>query len=332
MVDYKELSRKMDGLWEAFFSDEVSVDVPPFRGSNSKNHPCPLCGGKDRAHWRISGGRIALFCRACASEKMKSPEDVAMEITGWRFADLVRRVSIFLGYVEDEKSGWSFEKQQDRVKAREAKEAAEKAKAAESCIHIMQASQPASHEHGYITRKGIKPYGAWSYKGAILIPVIDADGKLINIQFINEDGSKRFKKGCQTIGGRCWISPFISSDCDVIVCEGYATGATLAEATGLPVCVAFSAHNLPIVVESIRAAMSNRIIVACDNDDILTPSPTPLDPDRKVKSNPGMKAAKLASSTDNTIIMAPELREGMTTDWNDLGVDSVREKYLDVAF
>lgn len=53
----------------------------------------------------------------------------------------------------------------------------------------------------------------------ILIPVINKSGSLINIQFISEDGSKRFKKGCQTIGGMSWISPFISKDCDIVVCD-----------------------------------------------------------------------------------------------------------------
>ena len=332
MIDYRnEIAPKMLGLWPEFFAN-IGIDVGVMRGQNSKNGPCPLCGGDDRAHWRDVDGRLALFCRACANDRMKSPEDVAMEVTGWTFSQLVGEVSTFLLYPSDESSGWSFEKQREKQRAKELAELKEKERAAESCYHIMSASHPADSLHPYLSRKGVKPYGAYSYKGMILIPVINKSGSLINIQFISEDGSKRFKKGCQTIGGMSWISPFISKDCDIVVCEGYATGATLAEALSLPVCVSFSSHNLPIVVASIRESMGNRIIIACDNDDILIPAPTPDDPFRKVKSNPGMKAAKLASSTDNTIIMAPEFRECMATDWNDLGVDSVRAKYLDVAF
>ena len=102
MIDYRnEVAPKMLGLWPEFFAN-IGIDVGVMRGQNSKNGPCPLCGGDDRAHWRDVDGRIALYCRSCAAEQMKSPEDVYMEATGRSFAQFVDDASRFVSYVPNE--------------------------------------------------------------------------------------------------------------------------------------------------------------------------------------------------------------------------------------
>ena len=45
MIDYRnEIAPKMLGLWPEFFAN-IGIDVGVMRGQNSKNGPCPLCGG-----------------------------------------------------------------------------------------------------------------------------------------------------------------------------------------------------------------------------------------------------------------------------------------------
>ena len=102
MIDYRnEIAPKMLGLWPEFFAN-IGIDVGVMRGQNSKNGPCPLCGGEDRSHWRDVDGRLSLYCRVCAADSMKSPEAVYMEATGRSFAELVQDASNFVSYVPNE--------------------------------------------------------------------------------------------------------------------------------------------------------------------------------------------------------------------------------------
>ena len=75
MINYRDLQPKLDGLWADVMA-EYNIDVGDFKGLNTKNTACPLCGGNDRSHWREQHGRIALYCRHCTDGSMKSPENV----------------------------------------------------------------------------------------------------------------------------------------------------------------------------------------------------------------------------------------------------------------
>lgn len=102
MIDYRnEIAPKMLGLWPEFFAN-IGIDVGVMRGQNSKNGPCPLCGGDDRAHWRDVDGRLSLYCRSCAADSMKAPEQVYMEATGRSFAQFVQDAANFVSFVPSE--------------------------------------------------------------------------------------------------------------------------------------------------------------------------------------------------------------------------------------
>ncbi len=98
MIDYQELAPMLDGLWGEILA-MYGIDVGDIKGLNTKNTSCPLCGGHDRAHWREQGGRLALYCRNCAADSMKSPEDVIMESTGIDFHQLVKDLANFVNHV-----------------------------------------------------------------------------------------------------------------------------------------------------------------------------------------------------------------------------------------
>ena len=95
MIDYKDLEPQLRGLWPEIFT-AIGLKIPKMRGKNSVNHPCPLCGGDDRAHWREQNGRLALFCRSCAADSMHSPETVYRAVTGVTFGEMVSQLA---GYV-----------------------------------------------------------------------------------------------------------------------------------------------------------------------------------------------------------------------------------------
>ena len=51
------------------------------------------------------------------------------------------------------------------------------------------------------------------------------------------------------------------------VCEGYATGATIHEASGKAVAIAFDEGNLLLVAQSLQKKLPNiQIVIAADND------------------------------------------------------------------
>lgn len=74
------------------------------------------------------------------------------------------------------------------------------------------------------------------------------------MQYIREDGTKRFaknsrKEGCfHVIGGL----ESLSTSPVIIIAEGYATAATLKQALDLPVVSAFDAGNLCAVAQGLH--------------------------------------------------------------------------------
>jgi putative DNA primase/helicase len=137
------------------------------------------------------------------------------------------------------------------------------------------------------------------------------DGEtIVSLQAIDADGGKRFSQGGRVKG--CYFP--IGEPADTIVIgEGYATCATIYEATGHFVIVAFNAGNLKAVAESIREAFpSARIVIAAD-DDRRTEQERGL--------NPGVREAKKAAAAVNGIVAVPpfdrEKDGAKPSDWND---------------
>lgn len=97
--------------------------------------------------------------------------------------------------------------------------------------------------------------------GDLLVPIYVEDGSLVNLERIcARGGEKRGIAGGQRVGA-FYVIPGTAPDSRRVVCEGYATGAAWAEATGDTVAVAFSAGNLPKV-----AAVFGAQFVAADHD------------------------------------------------------------------
>lgn len=149
---------------------------------------------------------------------------------------------------------------------REAQTLQEQKDAQQACIELWGRGHDATSTHQYIERKGIRAYGVKELNGALLVPMYDGKDNLCNIQFIQADGTKRFKTGAKKKGA---YFDFGATDTKaVVICEGFATGASIAQATGHTVVVAFDAGNLLPVAQRIKSNLPDgrRLIIAGDND------------------------------------------------------------------
>lgn len=118
----------------------------------------------------------------------------------------------------------------------------------------------------YLFRKRVKNYGLKFSRGSIILPVRDLIGELHGLQFITGDGSKKFLTGTRKKGNFHLIGK-ISPKEKLCISEGYATAASIHEATKFPVAVAFDAGNLQLVSEAFRNKFPDLNILICGDND-----------------------------------------------------------------
>ena len=141
------------------------------------------------------------------------------------------------------------------------------AAAAQSAAHIWQTTADAAADHPYLTRKGVKSHGLHqTADGRLVMPIYVGD-RLTSLQYIDGDGSKCFHAGGEVAAGYYMIPAVQRESRTLYICEGYATGASIAEATGAAVAVALNASNLLKVAPWIRTQLPNGdLVIVADND------------------------------------------------------------------
>ena len=159
--------------------------------------------------------------------------------------------------------------------------------------------------HPYLAAKGVKAHGIRRSGDRLLIPVMDAAGALHGIQVIGPDGVKRFNTGATVAGHFHLIGKPVGQ---LYLCEGYATGATIHEAIGAAVAMAFHAGNLRAVALVLREAHPDAELVVCADDD------------RYTEGNPGVAHARAAAAAVGGLVLVPSFRRPGPgdTDFNDL--------------
>lgn len=136
---------------------------------------------------------------------------------------------------------------------------------------------PATADNFYLAKKGIEPTAGVKVDGYgnLVIPFHDVGGSIKTAQkiILQEDGTylKLFEKGGEKNGNFHGIEydPYYTNPDTVIFCEGYATGASINQATGYGVLVTGDSGNLKSVMENYLDVQKNNIktiIVAADND------------------------------------------------------------------
>ena len=142
-------------------------------------------------------------------------------------------------------------------------------RAAETCREIWKNAPEAKREHSYLQRKKIENHGLRMTGDGRLIMPIYIGTELSSLQYIRPDGRKEFHYGGEIGGGyfRIPAAEHPASEAKYIV-EGYATGASVHEATGCEVWVALNAGNLGKVGRFLRENLPNAVLAfVADNDE-----------------------------------------------------------------
>lgn len=178
-------------------------------------------------------------------------------------------------------------------------------------------------ESGYLTKKQVGAFGIKYHpkKDMIVVPVQDIKGRLFALQLIRhglKEGSKlpskQFWPRGAEIKGHFHVIGKLAGAKTIFIAEGYATGASIHQATGAPVVVAFNANNLTPVIKEIAKAHKYAKIVVCADDDYLT------------DGNPGVTQAQNAALSvggewvkPDFLVAGIDIRNGeKLTDFNDL--------------
>lgn len=182
------------------------------------------------------------------------------------------------------------EEAEARRKQREADILARQVKAAHWARALWRRSAPASVDHPYLLSKrvgvhGIRSLPVWERRAerepgrfevvrvrdVLVVPMRDGGGGLWAVQAIFPGicpvlgRNKDFLPGARKQGLFFWIGSRTGTIC---LCEGYATGSTVFEATGYRTVVCFDAGNLPVVAETVRELLPTARLVICADHDL----------------------------------------------------------------
>ncbi|MCB1796978.1 MAG: toprim domain-containing protein, partial [Candidatus Competibacteraceae bacterium] len=172
-----------------------------------------------------------------------------------------------------------------------------------------RASPTVSDRHPYLRNKQVPALGLRQLRDLLLVPVRDGDGTLRSLEFLNPEGGKKYLKGGAVTGGRHWLGDPRGARM-LLICEGYATGASLHQACGLPVAVAFSRGNVFPVTKDLHHRFPGVALVIAGDDDRYTPG------------NPGRRDAEEAARWVAGTAIFPDFTSLETarqpTDFNDV--------------
>lgn len=154
----------------------------------------------------------------------------------------------------------------------------------------------------YLHRKGVRGHGVrFSPQGAVVIPMQDVAGNIHGLQIVRGrvagQKARRLEKEFWPAGlvkkGHFHQLGMAAGAPVLLVAEGYATAATLYEATGLPVAVAFDAGNLAAVAMALHRRHKKARILICADDDTFS------------AGNPGVTCASAAAMEVGGAYVAP---------------------------
>ncbi len=152
--------------------------------------------------------------------------------------------------------------------------------------------------HPYLAKKRIGINGARTGRdNTLIIPLYNASNQIVSLQFISETGGKSFLSGGKKKG--CFYKLGEESS-TILICEGFATAASLHENSRYLTIVAFDAGNLKEVAINIRSLYPMSEIIICGDNDL---------------SGAGQSKAIDAAQTIGGKYLIPEI---VGQDWNDV--------------
>jgi len=161
----------------------------------------------------------------------------------------------------------------------------------------------------YLDKKGVEAFGlrfAPSGNGTVAVPMTDTAGRIWGLQIIRSQPKRAqlqkqyWPKGLSKQGRFHLIGGAPRGV--LLIAEGYATAASVHQATGLSVAVAFDAGNLqPVAVALADQYRGLRILICADDD-------------YKTDGNPGVSRASEAALAVGGKFLAPVFADERPTD------------------
>ena len=282
------------GRWKDLIFPAFAITVP---AQKNKHGPCPICGGTDRFRCDDKQGKGTFICNQCGAG---DGFELIVKARGMTHGEVLKEVGAVIGLSADntvtdaDRKKWRDREEKMRLQA-EADERKAQEAAAKRADRTWKAKS-FDRDCPYLERKQVKNYGCKiNGKGNLLVPLFDIDGKLWNIQEIHADGFRPYLKGARL--NECFYIIGEITQPNQIVCmaEGYATGASIYEATGRTTILSFQSGNTDKVGIAIRTKYPDLQLVYCTDDDSHSEPP-----------DAGLKASNKAVAATGGIIVLPK--------------------------
>ena len=277
--------------------------------ADNRRHPAYVGGEKKEAHGQYSlkivsadwaVGYIFDFRDKDGTKKSWHPKNVAQRTPEERKADERR-------YAEE-------------AKALAAAELRLQTRVSNALTKIIK-KYPRATDHPYLTKKGIKAHGLFIRKkgNELILPIYQTDGKIWTLQRITPSGGKFLFKNGRKKGG---FFPFVKPSeyaamHTALICEGFSTGASLREATGIPTFACIDANNLSATIQQLKNKYPDTKFIICADNDTYSKNA------KKELFNVGVELAKRAAvSIQGARVVFPVFEnntpELKLSDFNDL--------------
>ncbi len=228
----------------------------------------------------------------------------------WKTGERVNWTAKATGRMNPQELAILRQRMAEERRQREAEQEAARKNAADFALKLWNQAGPVNQLHPYLKRKRIAPgitpgiaYGiARQNFGRLLLPVVDFDGALHGLQFIDETGAKRFLPGTRKAGHFIPIGGLPDGARALWVSEGWATACTL-QIMRPEVCAiaGLDCGNLASVATEARKRWPRlQIVIASDFDAI---------------GQEKGRAAAIAARAD--ILPMPDVVPAGVSDWND---------------
>lgn len=263
----RDVKLKANGQWQNILSN-LGAEVPL-----NTHTACPHCGGKDRFRFDNKDGNGTFICNQCGSG---DGLDLVQRVLGVSVTEAAKEVAGMIGI--DTRSEYppayrshKVKAQQDALRAQQAeKQANEQIEKHKRFIERYNCAigNIQLGESNYLKAKGLHGFEMdLLLDGSLIIPLVDARGKITGAQTIKPNGEKRLLADSIKSGSYYQINEPVAVT-TVIIAEGLATAITchLIQPEALTVA-AIDAGNLIHVAKAMRSQFPTaNIIIAADND------------------------------------------------------------------
>ena len=262
-----EITTQVVGKWDYIFQS-LGIEV-----GNGKHCPCPVCGGKDRFRFDNKNGRGTYICNQCGSgdglELIKNYFQCDAKEASSKVVECLN-LSNKNNQIQENLAFRKIESEQlhnDNIPNNPVCKKVE---------YLL--SKATLGQSQYLTKKGLTFDLPLLDNGRIFVPMLNLHNEYAGGQFIEPDGSKHLMKGSNKKSAFIWVSPKLGrpdevnkellTATEIIICEGLATGISIAEFRHRSLVIsAIDAGNLIHVAKPIRELNPTaKIIIAGDND------------------------------------------------------------------